>query len=223
MCFTKDNWYNHRQMHKHISLRFNSSHHVSIYSLLSSTTRPDGLNDISDGWHSGENILTEQINEGDVMKQYRYSFFALFCLLVLFAACGSAPPATTTTGTTSQEQTVKIPIGDFYVHSPQTTFLTGVQYHFVVTNEGKHHHDFLIMHPMLTETMIMDQVYQNSLSYIYNIAPGETKTLDFTFDHTAPAGMLDFDCHYGGHFEAGMHQDIVVKAQSGASVTPLPQ
>jgi plastocyanin len=117
---------------------------------------------------------------------------------------------------------VKIPIGDFDVQSPQTTFVTGVQYHFVVTNQGKHYHDFLIMHPMTTETMVMDDVYQHALAYIYNIAPGETKTLDFTFDHTAPAGMLEFSCHYGGHYEAGMHQPIVVNAAQGANVTPYP-
>ena len=78
------------------------------------------------------------------------------------------------------------------------------------------------MHPMTTETMIMDDVYKHSLSYIYNIAPGQTKTLDFVFDHTAPAGMLEFSCHYGGHWEAGMHQPITVNAAQGATVTAYP-
>lgn len=157
------------------------------------------------------------------MKGRSFPLFALSCmLLAILAACGGSSPSSTNTAAnaTPKEQTIKIPIGDFYVHSPQTKFTTGVLYHFVVTNEGKHHHDFLIMHPMLTETMIMDDVYKHALTFIYNIAPGETKTLNFTFDHTAPAGMLDFDCHYGGHFEAGMHQDIVVNAPSGTTVTP---
>jgi len=160
------------------------------------------------------------------MKQRPIPFLIFAFLLLVLAACGgSASTGTTTTSTSSAPtgtQTINIPIGDFYVHSPQTTLLTGVHYHFVVTNEGKHHHDFLIMHPMSTETMIMDDVYKHSLSYIYNIAPGETKTLDFVFDHTASAGMLEFSCHYGGHWEAGMHQSIVVNAPQGASFTPYP-
>ena len=63
-------------------------------------------------------------------------------------------------------------------------------------------------------------MYSQALIYLYNIAPNETKTLDFTFDHTAPQGMLEFSCHYGGHYEAGMHQAIVVNAAPGASVSP---
>ncbi|GEM_PF-3494576 len=68
--------------------------------------------------------------------------FPLTCLLMLvLAGCGGS----SNTGGGPTE--VKIAIGDFYVHSPQTTFTTGVRYHFVVTNEGGHHHDFLIILP----------------------------------------------------------------------------
>jgi uncharacterized cupredoxin-like copper-binding protein len=160
------------------------------------------------------------------MKQ-RLVSFVLFCaMLLMLTACGAASSTTTSsgsgTGSTAGVQTIKIPIGDFYIHAPQTTLLAGVHYHFVVTNVGQHHHDFLIMHPESTETMIMDDVYKHSLAYIYNIAPGQTKTLDFVFDHTAPKGMLEFSCHYGGHWEAGMHQAIVVNAQQGATVSAYP-
>lgn len=119
------------------------------------------------------------------MKARTFAPPTLLCLPLLFVllmACGRVASSTEVTG----PQTVKITIGDFLVRSPQTTFVTGTRYHFVVTNQGQHHHDFLIMHPMNTETMVMDEVYQRALAYIYNIAPGESKTLDFTFDHTAP-------------------------------------
>ena len=151
------------------------------------------------------------------MKIRIYLFGCLILFSLLLSACGDSPSSNT-----NSTQTINIPTGDFYIHSPQTTFVTGVHYHFVVKNEGQHHHDFLIMHPMTTETTVMDDVYKQSLSYIYNIAPGETKTLDFTFDHTAPSGMLEFSCHYGGHWEAGMHQAIVVNAAQGASVSAYP-
>jgi plastocyanin len=155
------------------------------------------------------------------MKRSPIAYLVLALLCFMLAACGSTFSSTKTT-TGSSQQEVKITIGDFYIHSPVTTFTTGTKYHFVVTNVGTHHHDFLIMHPMETMLMTMDQVYKQSLIYLYNIAPDQTKTLDFTFDHTAPAGMLEFSCHYGGHYEAGMHQPIVVKAAVGTSVSPYP-
>jgi plastocyanin len=156
------------------------------------------------------------------MKRSLLACLVLSMVCFMLAACGSTSPTTTTTTTAagSSPQEVKISIGDFYVRSPVTTFTTGTKYQFVVTNVGTHHHDFLIMHPMKTMAMTMDQVYQQALTSLYNIAPNETKTLDFTFDHTAPAGMLEFSCHYGGHYEAGMHQAIVVNAAPGASVSP---
>jgi plastocyanin len=75
---------------------------------------------------------------------------------------------------------------------------------------------------METKTMAIEDVYKHTLKYLYNIAPNETTALDFTFDHTAPPGMLEFSCRYSGHYEAGMHQAIVVNAAAGASVSPYP-
>jgi plastocyanin len=34
--------------------------------------------------------------------------------------------------------------------------------------------------------------------------------------------MLELSCHYGGHWEAGMHQPIIVNAAPGSSVIPYP-
>jgi len=70
--------------------------------------------------------------------------------------------------------------------------------------------------------MTIPNLLRQSLGNLRNIAPNETRTLDFTFDHTAPAGTLEFSCHYGGHYEIGMHQAIVVNAPAGASVSPYP-
>jgi len=156
------------------------------------------------------------------MKRSLLACLVLSMVCFMLAACGSTSTNTTRTAAGSSPQEVKISIGDFYVRSSVTTFTTGTKYQFVVTNVGTHHHDFLIMHPMETMTLTMDEVYKRALIYLYNIAPNETKTLNFTFGHTAPHGMLEFSCHYGGHYEAGMHQDIVVNAASGASVSPYP-
>ncbi|HEX3640855.1 MAG TPA: hypothetical protein VHV10_06160 [Ktedonobacteraceae bacterium] len=156
------------------------------------------------------------------MKRSFLVCLILSILCFMLAACGSTSSTVTTTAAGSSPQEVKVSIGDFYIRSPVTTLTTGTKYQFVVTNVGAHHHDFLIMHPMKTVTMTMDDVYKQALIYIANIAPNETKTLNFTFDHTAPQDMLEFSCHYAGHYEAGMHQAIVVNAAPGASVSPYP-
>lgn len=154
------------------------------------------------------------------MKGHIFSGLVLACLLLALVGCGGS--TSTATPTSTGPQTIKIPMGDFYIRAPQTTYTTGVQYSFVVTNNGKYGHDFFIMHPESTGSMTMDQVNQQALAYIANIAPGQSKTLNFVFDHTAAAGVLEFSDRYSGQYEAGMHQSIVVNAPSGSSVTPYP-
>ncbi len=157
------------------------------------------------------------------MKRFHLAILALCLWCLVLAACGgSTPSSETKTATPTGPQQVNVTIGDFYIHSPVTTFLTGTPYQFVITNVGTHHHDFFIMHPMQTATMTMADVYSYALINVYNIAPNQTRELSVIFHHTAPAGMLEFSCHYGGHYEAGMHQAIVIKAAPGASVSPYP-
>jgi len=43
------------------------------------------------------------------------------------------------------------------------------------------------------------------------LTPGATKSFDYTFNETAPAGTLEFACHIPGHYEAGMNLPITVK------------
>ncbi len=157
------------------------------------------------------------------MKRFHPAILAL-CLwsLVLAACSGRTPSSQTKTAPPTGPQQVNVTIGDFYIHSSVTTFFTGTPYQFVITNMGAHHHDFFIMHPMQTATMTMAEVYSYALTNVYNIAPNETKTLKGMFHHSAPPGMLELSCHYGGHYEAGMHQAIVVKAAPGTSASPYP-
>src|SRR5579883_2931240 len=107
------------------------------------------------------------------MKGHAIAILALSLLLVIFAACGGQSGQTTATA----PQTVPITEGDFYIHSAQTTLLAGVPYHFVVTNKGQHNHDFLIMHPMDTGLMTMDDVSAHALAAIADIPAGESRTL----------------------------------------------
>lgn len=148
------------------------------------------------------------------MKRYAISILALSFWLLALAACGQAA--------STSPQMIKITEGDFFIHSSQTTFVAGVSYYFEVTNSGEHNHDFLIMHPMDTGLMVMDDVVAHAQASILNIAPGQSKTLDVTFDHTAPAGTLEFSDHFGGQYQAGMHEEIVVNEPPGGSFTPYP-
>ncbi len=157
------------------------------------------------------------------MKRFHLAMLVVSLVCLMLTACGgSTSPSPTQKAAPTGPQKVNITIGDFYIHSPVTTFFTGTRYLLVVTNVGTHHHDLFIMHPMETMTMAMADVYRQALINIYNIAPNQTRGLMVIFHHTAPPGMLEFSCHYGGHYEAGMHQAIVVKAAPGASVSPYP-
>lgn len=156
------------------------------------------------------------------MKRSRLTILVLSLLSLVLAACGGVPPTTAMTPASTGPQKIKVTIGEFYIHASQTTFITGTKYQFVVTNGGTHYHNFLIMRPMETMAMTVPDLLRQSLGNLRNIAPNETRTLNFTFDHIAPAGTLEFSCHYGGHYEMGMHQAIVVNTPAGASVSPYP-
>ena len=162
------------------------------------------------------------------MKRFHLGILALSLFCLILTACGGTSPTTapkptaqTMTGTSTQKQTVKVTIGDFYIHSAVTTFTTGIPYEFLVTNIGTHYHNFLLMHSIKT-IMTPEDTYRQTLTSTSNIAPNETRRVDFLFYYTAPPGMLEFSCHYGGHYEVGMHQPIVVNAAPGASVSPYP-
>jgi plastocyanin len=169
------------------------------------------------------------------MKRFHLGIFALSLLCLVLAACGGTfsttasiptpqatkPASQTRTGMPTQMQTVQITIGDFYIKSAVTTFTTGTFYQFLITNVGTHYHNLLLMHPIKT-IMTPEDAYRQALTYAFNIAPNQTKSMYYFFDHTAPPGMLEFSCHYGGHYEVGMHQAIVVNAAPGTSASPYP-
>jgi uncharacterized cupredoxin-like copper-binding protein len=137
-------------------------------------------------------------------------FLSLITLPVITAsvlvACGG------TRAQASKSTDVDVTLTEFKIESSQTTFSTGVPYHFIVTNKGTVAHEFEIM-PPTSQQLSPEQVKQMALAGISGdqLPPGATKTLDYTFTKPAPAGELEFACHLPGHYEAGMHLPIVVK------------
>ena len=138
---------------------------------------------------------------------YRYVvglFAVLTTLMVALAACGGS-----TTPPGSQE--VRVTVSEYKITSSLTTFSPGTPYHFVVTNNGKVAHEFMIM-PMGMNMggMSMDEMHKSALHMIDNMAPGETKTFDYTFASSMMGQTFEFACHLPGHYEAGMRLPMMV-------------
>ena len=132
----------------------------------------------------------------------------IFLSAFILAACGGAPAS-------KSSGEVQITVDEFKVTSSQTTFQTGVPYHFVIANKGTTPHEVLIM-PPATAGMTADQIQALKSSALDGITgddltAGATKTMDYTFTKAYPAGSLEFACHLPGHYEAGMNLPIEVK------------
>lgn len=132
----------------------------------------------------------------------------LIASILLLSACG---PSTNPDGSVN----VEVTLTDFGIDSSLDTFEVGVPYHFIITNEGAVNHELMIMQPMMPDMMdmTMDEMDAMALAYVEEdeLTPGATRTLDYTFTESAPAGSLEFGCHIEGHYEAGMVLPITVK------------
>jgi uncharacterized cupredoxin-like copper-binding protein len=152
------------------------------------------------------------------MKHHAFPFLALSLLTLILVACGSSEPATTTTseGTsagngTSTPQEVRVVMGEMYFKPTLTTFKVGQPYKFVLINEGKEPHEFTIAPPRKAGQGEKDEDAASLLD-VDQLAGGQSRTLDvFTFKKPAPAGTLEFECSYPGHYEGGMHTPIIVE------------
>jgi len=134
--------------------------------------------------------------------------FGVLIITILFlTACGAQGGA----------KTVNLTLTDYAIESSQTSFETGVLYHFVVTNKGDSNHEIMIMPPLtedqMSMNMDMEEMDKMALAMIEEdeLVPGKTMTLDYTFTEPAPAGTLEFACHSSGHYEQGMKLPITVK------------
>jgi uncharacterized cupredoxin-like copper-binding protein len=59
--------------------------------------------------------------------------------------------------------------------------------------------------------MSMKEMEHLALARIETIAPGETKTVDYTFSAIEAFTHPEFACYLPGHYEAGMKRDISVQ------------
>ena len=135
--------------------------------------------------------------------------------LLLLAACGSSTtPSGSQSGQTtpSGSQTVHVTLSDNNVESSLTTFTAGMHYHFVVTNMGHVAHQFAMMPMgMDMEHMSVAEMHHAALYMYDSVAPGETRTFDYTFASSMMGGQrFEFACGMQGHYGAGMQLPFMV-------------
>jgi len=90
---------------------------------------------------------------------------------------------------------------------------------FTVTNSGVVPHEFVIGDEEVqeeheNEMAVGEDGHGDEETYAVEVAPGETRTLVYTFEET---GDLLYGCHVPGHYEAGMKGTITVEGSSSAS------
>lgn len=135
-------------------------------------------------------------------------------LCIAVAACGATSTTASTGGATSTASgstTVQVTLVDFKVQSSLTTFKVGVPYHFVVTNNGTTTHEFMAL-PISMENASEDARDAAEFFEVSELDPGHTGTADYTFTKPYPAGVVEFACHVGSHFELGMKLPFTVIA-----------
>ncbi len=109
--------------------------------------------------------------------------------------------------------TVQVTETEYQITSSLTQFAPGVAYHFVVTNKGQAAHEFMIMPKPegAMHGMSMGDMDHMALARIETLAPGQSKTVNYTFSSSATDSHPEFVCYLAGHYEAGMKLDVAVK------------
>ncbi len=156
------------------------------------------------------------------MKYLRVFGLFLALLLLMLAACGtgtapSGPAQSQTTPSRSApgSQEVRVTLSDNKITSSLATFTTGKPYHFVVINTGNVAHQF-VMVPMGMGLgrMSADEMHRAALFMYESVAPGETRTFNYTFSPSTAGQRFKFACgtqgHYGG---AEMQLPFIVNPQ----------
>lgn len=156
----------------------------------------------------------------------------LLIMLVMFlvAACGS--PATTATQAPSQPAAkapsqssateapatsasgnqVDVTLADNTIDASTTTFKVGVPYTFVITNAGKHAHNFNINPPESVAGSLEEALNKALLAVPQEeLGAGQSVTVNFTFPDSAAGQLLEFSCLIRRHYEDGMKVDITVE------------
>ena len=106
---------------------------------------------------------------------------------------------------------VEITLADNTIDASTTTFQVGVPYTFVITNAGRHAHNFNI-NPPVSVAGSLEGALNSALLAVpqTQLGPGQSATVEFTFPDTAEGQLLEFSCLIRRHYDDGMKVDITV-------------
>ncbi len=154
------------------------------------------------------------------MNYRRMFVLILGAVLLVLAGCagvgstapgGQPAPSAQASTAPSQAQVVHVTISDGGITADPSTFSAGTPYHFVVTNTGQVTYHFMMgrggwgcCH------MPMGWRHQMTPYLSSQIAPGETKTFDYTLPTSAVGPSFGFGCYQQGE-QAGMWYPATVQ------------
>ncbi len=119
---------------------------------------------------------------------------------------------------TKIDRTVKVVMSDSMRFEPSSLqFKEGETVKFVVKNEGKLMHEFVLgtKDKNLEHADLMKKFpnMEHEEPYMTHVAPGKTTEMVWTFNRS---GEFEFACLIAGHFDAGMRGPLRVAKSSGA-------
>ena len=149
-------------------------------------------------------------------------FLLLFALLLGLAACGGSSTSSTTlpddnlpatdTAIASPPPDIVVVLKDAKIVSTVTTFQTGVPYRFIVSNQGKKDHQFVILSASLNvASMTGNQLQQAALAFVKDLAPGKSAIVDVTFPASAIGNGYQIASYLQTDYQAGLKLPITVK------------
>ena len=156
--------------------------------------------------------------------------FILVFIMILTTACGSPTPtatqapvqpsatevpsqpaATETAPASGTGAQVDIILADNTIDASQTTFQVGVPYTFVITNSGRHAHNFNINPPVSVAGSLEGALNSALLAVPQGqLGVGASTTVEYTFPNSAAGQLLEFSCLIRRHYDDGMKLDITV-------------
>jgi uncharacterized cupredoxin-like copper-binding protein len=150
----------------------------------------------------------------------RTVFVLSMFVMILLTACGTSatttqapaqPTATEAPANTGNGTQVDVTLADNTIDASMTTFQVGVPYTFVITNKGRHAHNFNI-NPPVSVAGSLEQALNSALLAVpqEQLGVGATATVNFTFPDSAAGQLLEFSCLIRKHYEDGMKVDITV-------------
>jgi uncharacterized cupredoxin-like copper-binding protein len=122
-----------------------------------------------------------------------------------------AQPAATEAAPAATNTQVDVTLSDNQIEASLTTFQAGVPYTFVITNTGRHGHNFNISTPASKAGSLENALATALLAVDQNkLGAGSSVTVDYTFPESAVGAQLEFSCLIRRHYEDGMLLPIMV-------------